>query len=79
MVEPGLDHHGWGEWEQLEPLLHGSPEEALPGARHLLERMLEERGVVDDEVVTIERGDLDSAAATLHALYEHLVNERSAP
>jgi hypothetical protein len=107
MVEPGLDRHGWAsEWEQLEPVLHDAPEEALPDARDLLERMLEERGVVDDEVVTtegvdpellasfsaaadvarrveqgedVERGDLDSAAATLHALYEHLVNERSAP
>jgi hypothetical protein len=87
-------------------VLHESPEEALPDARDLLERMLEERGVVDDDVVTtegtdpellasfsaaadvarrveqgesVERGDLDSAAATLRALYEHLTSERPAP
>jgi hypothetical protein len=107
MVEPGLNRHEWAsEWEQLERVLRESPEEALPDARDLLERMLEELRVVDDEVVTtegadpellasfsaaadvarrveqgedVERGDLDSAAATLRALYEHLVSERAAP
>jgi hypothetical protein len=28
---------------------------------------------------SVERGDLDSAAATLRALYEHLTSERPAP
>jgi hypothetical protein len=107
MVEPGLNRHEWeSEWQQLEEALHESPEEALPDARDLVERMLEERGVLDDESVTVEgidpelvsgfssasdvtrrvergedvdRGDLDSAAGTLRALYEHLVSERSAP
>jgi hypothetical protein len=107
MVEPGLDRHAWeSEWQQLEGLLHESPEEALSGARDLVQRMLEERGVLDDERVTaegidpellsgfssasevsrrveagedIDRGDLDSAAGTLRALYEHLLAERSAP
>jgi hypothetical protein len=107
MVEPGLDRHEWeSQWQELEPLLHESPEEALPDARDLLERMLAERGVLDDELVTLEgvdrelldgfsaasdaarrveqgedvdRGDLDSAAGTLRALYEHLMAERSAP
>jgi hypothetical protein len=107
MVEPGLDRHEWeSEWQQLEPVLHESPEEALPDARDLVERMLEERGVLDDEPVTVEgvdpelldafssasdvtrrvergedveRGDLDSAAGTLRALYEHLIVERAAP
>jgi hypothetical protein len=107
MVEPGLDRHEWeSAWQDLEPILHETPEEALPDARDLVERMLEERGVLDDERVTLEgadpelaagfsaasdvarrveqgeavdRGDLDSAASTLRALYEHLVAERSAP
>jgi hypothetical protein len=107
MVEPGLDRHEWeSEWQDLEPLLHESPEEALPAARDLVERMLRERGVLDDELVTVEgsdrelldgfsaagdvvsrvergedvdRGDLDSAAGTLRALFEHLVTERAAP
>jgi hypothetical protein len=107
MVEPGLDRHAWeSEWQQLEEVLHESPEEALPDARDLVERMLEERGVLDDERTTVEgidpellsgfesaadvarrveqgqevdRGDLDSAAGTLRALYEHLIAERSAP
>lgn len=107
MVEPGLDRHEWeSQWRELEPVLHESPEEALPDAHDLVERMLEERGVVDDELVTVEgvdrelldgfraaadvtrrvergedvdRGDLDSAAGTLRALYEHLIAERSAP
>jgi hypothetical protein len=107
MVEPGLDRHEWeSEWLDLEPVLHESPEEALPDARDLLERMLEERGVLEGDAVTLEgverellagfaaasdvarrveqgeevdRGDLDSAAGTLRALYEHLISERSAP
>jgi hypothetical protein len=107
MVEPGLDRHEWeSEWQDLEPLLHESPEEALPAARDLVERMLRERGVLDDELVTaegsdrelvdgfsaasevasrveqgedVDRGDLDSAAGTLRALFEHLVTERAAP
>jgi hypothetical protein len=107
MVEPGLDRHEWeSEWQQLEPVLHESPEEALPDAHDLVERMLDERGVLDDEPVTVEgvdrdllqgfaaasdvtrrveqgeeveRGDLDSAAATLRSLYEHLISERPAP
>ena len=87
-------------------MLRESPEEALPDARDLVERMLEELRVVDDEVVTtegadpellasfsaaadvarrveqgedVERGELDSAAATLRVLYEHLVSDRAAP
>lgn len=107
MVEPGLDRHEWeSEWQELEPVLHESPEEALADAHDLVQRMLEERGVLDDEPVTVEgmdpellesftaasdvtrrveqgeqvdRGDLDSAAATLRSLYEHLISERSAP
>lgn len=104
MVEPGLDRHEWeSEWQQLEPLLHESPEEALPDVRDLIERMLTERAILDDNRVAVEgadpelvagfssasdvtrrveqgddveRGDLDSAAGTLRALYEHLVTER---
>src|SRR5919108_5673898 len=55
MVEPGLNRHEWeSEWQQLEEALHESPEEALPDARDLVERMLEERGALDDESVTVE-------------------------
>lgn len=58
MVEPGLDRHEWEtEWQELEPLLHESPDEALPDARDLVERMLQERGVLDDELVTTEGAD----------------------
>lgn len=107
MVEPGLDRHAWGtEWEQLDGFLHESPEEALPDARDLVQRMLDERGILHDESVTVEggdpellvgfaaasdvtrrveageeveRGDLDSAAGTLRAIYEHLLAERPGP
>jgi hypothetical protein len=107
MVEPGLDRHDWeSEWQPLEGLLHESPEEALPDVRGLVQRMLEERDVLDDERVSVEgidpellsafssasevtrrveagedvdRADLDSAAGTLRALYEHMLAERSAP
>jgi hypothetical protein len=103
MVEPGLDRHEWeSEWAELEPTLHETPEEALPDAHDLVRRILEESGVLDDEVVTLEgvdpelldgfkaagdvarrvergedvdRGDLDSAAGTLRALYEHIIAE----
>jgi hypothetical protein len=106
MVEPGLDRHEWeSEWQQLEELLHESPEEALPEARDLVRRLLEERGLVGDELVAVEgidpelvagfsaasevtrrveageevdRGDLDSAAGTLRALYEYLIEVRPA-
>lgn len=106
MVEPGLDRHEWeSEWQDLEPALHETPEEALPDARDLVQRMLEELSVLDGEQVTtngvdpelmagftaasevarrvelgqdVDRGDLDSAAGTLRALYEHLIAERAA-
>jgi hypothetical protein len=58
MVEPGLDRHEWeSQWQQLDEALRESPEEALPDARDLVQRMLEERDVLGDELVTAQGVD----------------------
>ncbi len=56
--EPGLDRHEWeSEWQQLEPLVRDSPEEALPELHDLVERMLTERGFLDADAVAMEGAD----------------------
>ena len=58
MVEPGLDQHEWDSvWQQLEPLVRDSPEEALPELHGLVERMLRERGYLDEDLVATEGSD----------------------
>jgi len=58
MVEPGLDQHDWeSEWQQLEPLVRDSPDEALPELHDLVERMLVERGYLDEKLVATEGSD----------------------
>jgi hypothetical protein len=48
--EPGLDEHEWiTEWEEIEPLLHESPTEALSEADNLVARMMEARGMPLEE------------------------------
>jgi hypothetical protein len=48
--EPGLDEHEWiTEWEEIEPLLHESPTEALSEADNLVARMMEARGIPLEE------------------------------
>jgi hypothetical protein len=43
--EPGLDEHEWATaWEEIDPLLHESPTEALGEADDLVARMMETRG-----------------------------------
>ena len=64
MVEPGLDLHDWeSEWQQLEPLVRDSPGEALPELHGLIERMLEERGVIDASGVGTEGADAELLAS----------------
>jgi hypothetical protein len=58
VAEPGLDLHDWeSEWQQLEPLVRDSPTEALPELHDLIERMLQERGILDDDLVATEGAD----------------------
>lgn len=58
VVEPGLDQHDWeSEWQQLEPLVRDYPAEALPELHDLIVRMLQERGILDDELVATEGSD----------------------
>ena len=58
MVDPGLDLHDWeSEWQQLEPLVRDSPAEALPELHDLTQRMLQERGILDDDLVATEGAD----------------------
>ena len=58
MVEPGLDRHDWeSEWQQLEPLVRDSPAEALPELHHLIVRMLQEREILDEDLVATEGAD----------------------
>jgi hypothetical protein len=57
-VEPGLDRHDWeSEWQQLEPLVRDSPAEALPELHALIVRMLQEREVLDEDLVATEGAD----------------------
>ena len=70
MVEPGLDLHEWQtEWEALEPLVEGSPREALPELDALLERMLVARGYAPDDPVAAE-GDEAEMLANFRAARE---------
>ena len=58
VVEPGLDRHDWeSEWQQLEPLVRDYPAEALPELHDLIVRMLQEREILDDELVATEGSD----------------------
>jgi hypothetical protein len=58
VVEPGLDRHDWeSEWQQLEPLVRDSPAEALPELHDLIERLLRERGLLDEDLVATEGAD----------------------
>jgi len=62
-MDPGLDLHDWEtEWQALEPLVRDSPEEALPELQRLVERMLDERGLAVDDVVTAEGIDPEVVA-----------------
>jgi hypothetical protein len=62
-TEPGLDLHDWdSEWQQLEPLVRDAPAEALPELHALIERMLRERGVLDEDLVATEGADLELVA-----------------
>jgi hypothetical protein len=58
VVEPGLDLHDWEtEWQQLEPLVRDSPAEALPEVHGLIVRMLQEREILDEDLVATEGAD----------------------
>ena len=58
MVEPGLDLHDWeSEWQQLEPLVRDSPADALPELHGLIVRMLQEREILNENLVATEGSD----------------------
>jgi hypothetical protein len=58
VVEPGLDRHDWeSEWQQLEPLVRDYPAETLPELHDLIVRMLQERGILDENLVATEGAD----------------------
>jgi hypothetical protein len=60
MQEPGLDRHEWeSEWASLEEDFDADPGNALRQAHELITRMLRERGILDDELVTNEGADPD--------------------
>jgi hypothetical protein len=49
VVDAGLNKHEWEtEWQALEPLVADSPAEALPELDDLVERMMVERGHMDE-------------------------------
>ena len=57
-TDPGLDLHDWeSEWQQLEPLVRDSPAEALPELHDLIVRMLQEREILDEDLVATEGSD----------------------
>jgi hypothetical protein len=58
VVEPDPDVHDWeSEWQQLEPLVRDSPAETLPELHDLIVRMLQERGMLDGDLVATEGAD----------------------
>jgi len=58
VVEPGLDRHDWeSEWQQLEPLVRDAPAETLPELHDLIVRMLQERGILDEDLAATEGAD----------------------
>ena len=58
VAEPGLDRHGWEtEWQQLEPLVRDAPAETLPELHDLIVRMLQARGLLDDDLAATEGAD----------------------
>jgi hypothetical protein len=64
VVEPGLDLHDWeSEWQQLEPLVRDSPTEALPELHDLIVRMLQEREILDEDLVAREGADPELLAS----------------
>jgi hypothetical protein len=64
VVEPGLDLHDWeSEWQQLEPLVRDSPAEALPELHGLVERMLQEREILDENRIVTEGADPELIAS----------------
>ncbi len=70
MVEPGLDVHDWkSEWQQLEPLVRDSPAETLPELHDLIVRMLQERGILDDDLVATEGADPELLAEYVAGTY----------
>ena len=53
--EPGLDIHEWeSEWASLEDDVSDSPETGLQVIHELISRMLQERGILDDNLVVVE-------------------------
>jgi hypothetical protein len=58
MVEPGLDRHEWeSQWASLEEDFDADPADALRQVHELMTRALMERGILDDELVTVEGTD----------------------
>jgi hypothetical protein len=63
MVEPGLDRHEWeSEWASLEEDFAADPADSLRQVHELMTRMLTERGVLDEELVTTEGADPELVA-----------------
>jgi hypothetical protein len=68
VVDPGLDRHEWeAEWQELEPLVIDSPEEALPELDRLVERMLSARGYPTTEDAARESAEPEIVAEFLEA------------
>jgi hypothetical protein len=63
MVEPGLDRHEWeSQWASLEEDFDADPADALRQVHELMTRALMERGILDDELVTVEGADPELVA-----------------
>lgn len=63
MTEPGLDRHQWeSQWASLEEDFDADPADALRQVHELMSEALMERGIVDDELVTVEGADPELVA-----------------
>jgi hypothetical protein len=55
VVEPGLDRHEWeSQWASLEDDFPADPADGLRQVHDLMTRALIERGILDDERVTVD-------------------------
>ncbi len=52
-----IDTAGKTEWQQLEPLVRDAPAETLPELHDLIVRMLQARGLLDDDLAATEGAD----------------------
>ena len=82
MHEPGLDRHEWeSEWESLQEELADDPAATLVALDRLVAefRAAHEVTQANEAGRDVDPGDVAMAVNAYQALYEHVINDRTAP